>query len=80
PFLTSSVVATTVLSAAGPGGAGAGLLAALAAGERTAALLVPLGTAPGARLPGFAVDGSGRPAGQVRGIAGALEADVLLVP
>ncbi|CCG03702.1 acyl-CoA dehydrogenase family protein [Blastococcus saxobsidens] len=80
PFLTSSIVATTVLSAAAPGRAGDDLLAALAAGERTAALLVPLGTALGGGLPGFAVDGTGTMAGQVRGVAGALEADVLLVP
>lgn len=80
PFLTSSVLATTVLSAAEPGGAGDDLLAALAAGSCTAALLVPLATAPWGTLPAFAVDEAGSLAGRVRGVAGALDADVLLVP
>jgi alkylation response protein AidB-like acyl-CoA dehydrogenase len=80
PFLTSSVVATTVLLAGGPGGAADDLLAGLAAGDRTAALLLPLSTAPGAEAPGVAVDGNGRLGGRVTSVAGALEADVLLVP
>ncbi len=80
PFLTSSVVATTVLLASDVGGAGDELLAALAAGERTAALLVPLSTGPGDEMPAFVADGEGRLTGSARSVAGALEADVLLVP
>jgi alkylation response protein AidB-like acyl-CoA dehydrogenase len=79
PFLTSSVVATTVLLAAAPGGAADELLAGLAAGERTAALVLPFSAGPGEEAPGFTVDG-GRISGSARSVAGALEADVLLVP
>ncbi|RBY81255.1 acyl-CoA dehydrogenase [Blastococcus sp. TF02-09] len=80
PFFTSSVVATTVLLAAEQGGAADELLAGLAAGERTAALVLPLSTGPGDEVPGFAVDADGRLTGSARSVAGALEADVLLVP
>jgi alkylation response protein AidB-like acyl-CoA dehydrogenase len=80
PFLTSSVVATTVLLGAEPGGGADDLLAGLAAGDRTAALLIPLSTAPGSPTPGVTVDGNGRLSGRVTSVAGALEADVLLVP
>lgn len=80
PFLTSSVVATTVLLAAGPGGAVDELLAGLAAGERTAALVLPLSAGPGEEAPAFTVDGDGRISGSARSVAGVLEADVLLVP
>lgn len=89
PFLTSSVVATAVLTAGPTTGptaaataAGAELLAALAAGERTAALAVPFSQ-------GLAVDPAVDPActvedgalhGTVTSVAGALEADLLLVP
>lgn len=89
PFLTSSVVATAVLTAGPTTGptaaataAGAELLAALAAGERTAALAVPFSH-------GLAVDPAVDPActvedgalhGTVTSVAGALEADLLLVP
>jgi alkylation response protein AidB-like acyl-CoA dehydrogenase len=80
PFLTSSVVATTVLLAAQPGGAADELLAGLAAGERTAALVLPLSAGPGDEARGFAVDADGRLTGSARSVAGAVEADVLLVP
>jgi len=69
PYLTSAVIATVVLDSAD------GLLAELAAGERTACLVVPWSTAPWAELP--ALTGS---SGQVTSVAGALESDVLLVP
>ncbi|KAF0846797.1 acyl-CoA dehydrogenase family protein [Nocardia caishijiensis] len=69
PFLTSSVVATTALL-----GADASLLGELAAGERTAALAVPFSTAAHAPVAAVA-DG-----GTVTSVAGALEADLLLVP
>lgn len=68
PFLTSAVVATTALLDSGDA-----LLAQLAAGELTAALAVPFSTAPDGPLADLA-DG-----GTVRSVAGALEADVLLV-
>ena len=75
PFLTSAVVATTLLL-----GTDTPLLSALATGERTAALLVPLSTAPRAALPAVAADANGRLSGRITSVAGALEADVLLVP
>jgi alkylation response protein AidB-like acyl-CoA dehydrogenase len=74
PFLTSAVIATTVLL-----DAEADLLAALAAGERTAALAVPLSTAPDGALPAARADAGGRLTGAITSVAGALEADVLLV-
>ncbi|MGW0710271.1 acyl-CoA dehydrogenase family protein [Streptomyces sp. NPDC002643] len=76
PFLTSSVVATTVLLAAGADR----LLASLAAGESTAALLLPLSTAPGDAMSGLTADADGRISGRVTSVAGAVEADVLLAP
>ncbi|MFQ6227058.1 acyl-CoA dehydrogenase family protein [Nocardia sp. NPDC002869] len=75
PFLTSAVVATTALL-----GSGSALLGRLAAGERTAALTVPLTTAANAALPTVSADADGRLTGAVTSVAGALEADVLLVP
>lgn len=68
PFLTSAVVATTALL-----GSGDDLLARLAAGEATAALAVPFHTGPEGPLPDLAEGGT------VRSVAGAVEADVLLV-
>lgn len=69
PFLTSAVLATTVLLDSRPR-----LLADLASGERTAALAVPWSTAPHGPIPTVAAGGT------VTSVAGALEADVLLVP
>ena len=74
PFLTSSVIATTALL-----GSGSALLGELAAGERTAAVLAPLSTGPDSLLPTVAVDADGRLTGRIRSVAGALEANVLLV-
>lgn len=74
PFLTSAVVATTVLA-----GSDGDLVRQLAAGERTAALVVPLSTAPDDDLPAVRATGD-RLTGTVTSVAGALEADVLLVP
>ncbi|HLN77810.1 MAG TPA: acyl-CoA dehydrogenase family protein [Nocardioidaceae bacterium] len=74
PFLTSSVVATTVL-----GGGDQELLGALASGERTAALAVPLAATPWSFAPTVTGAGDGL-SGRVTSVAGALEADVLLVP
>jgi alkylation response protein AidB-like acyl-CoA dehydrogenase len=78
PFLTSAVVATRLLVALGPPAAEG--LAAVAAGERTLALAVPLSTAPDAPLPTFEPCRDGGLSGRVRSVAGALEADALLVP
>ncbi|SDL10830.1 Acyl-CoA dehydrogenase [Nocardioides sp. YR527] len=71
PFLTSAVVATSVLLAA-PTEKGVELLGGLAAGERTAALVVP--------LPATTVQPLEAVETEVRSVAGALEADTLLVP
>ncbi|GAA1395046.1 acyl-CoA dehydrogenase family protein [Pseudonocardia kongjuensis] len=102
PFLTSAVVATTALLDGDDGD----LLAEVAAGARTAALLVPLPTAPHDTVPAAGagpaggvvgagpaggVVGAGPAGGAVRadrgqltgtvtGVAGVLDADVLLVP
>lgn len=83
PFLTSAVVATTVLAGAGTAAA-ADLLAALADGRTTAAVAVPWTTAPEGRVPVASPAGAGAGSAAaplaVRSVAGALEADVLLVP
>jgi alkylation response protein AidB-like acyl-CoA dehydrogenase len=59
-------------------------VARLAAGDVTAALALPLAlplaTPPGAELPAVTMDDDGRLTGRVTSVAGALEADVLLVP
>ena len=73
PFLTSAVVATTALR-----DAEGDLLGQLASGERTVALVVPLSTGPDGTLPAAEVK-DGRLSGTVTSVAGALEADVLLV-
>jgi len=94
PFLTSSVVAVAAAvpvhvdgNGAGAGGseAAAGLLGALAAGARTAALAVPFAASAMSFTPtvSVAADGAlseGALSGGVSSVAGALEADVLLVP
>ncbi|MFE3281088.1 acyl-CoA dehydrogenase family protein [Nocardia sp. NPDC059239] len=74
PFLTSAVVATTALA-----DTDGELIGQLATGERTAALLVPLSTAPNGVLPTVSVLG-GKLSGTVTSVAGVLEADTLLVP
>ncbi|MBL7501986.1 acyl-CoA/acyl-ACP dehydrogenase [Frankia sp. CNm7] len=75
PFLTSAVVATMLLLNAGDD-----LLPAVASGERTAALAIPLSTAPHALLAAVATDSQQRLTGVVTSVAGAAEADTLLVP
>ncbi|MEU6642644.1 acyl-CoA dehydrogenase family protein [Saccharomonospora sp. NPDC046836] len=79
PFLTSAVIATTALLGVDTA-AGSELLAGLAAGERTASLAVSLATAPFGPLPAVEVDRRGRLTGAIASVAGALDADVLLVP
>ncbi|RDH09410.1 acyl-CoA dehydrogenase family protein [Tsukamurella pulmonis] len=74
-FLTSAGIATATALAAGA----TDLVAALAAGERTAALAVPFSVDPHGPVRGVTVTG-GALTGTVRSVAGALGADVLLVP
>ncbi|WP_141012580.1 acyl-CoA dehydrogenase family protein [Nocardioides sambongensis] len=74
PFLTSSVLATGLLASPTATDAAAEVLTALAAGEQVATLVVPWSTGPG-DVPLLGSDG-----GAVRSVAGAVEADVLLVP
>ncbi|MEU4829612.1 acyl-CoA dehydrogenase family protein [Streptosporangium sp. NPDC023615] len=77
PFLTSSVLATKALLAAG----GGDLIGELASGETTAALAVSLAASPYRPLPETLTVTDGRTLnGQVRAVAGADVADVLLVP
>jgi len=77
PFLTSSVLATVALLRAGEGE----LIRELASGETTAALAVSLAASP-YRPPRetVTVTGEGILDGEVRAVAGADVADVLLVP
>ncbi|MFD3509759.1 acyl-CoA dehydrogenase family protein [Nocardia sp. NPDC058666] len=75
PFLTSAVLATVALLRAGD----TSLVRELAEGNRTAALTVPLSTTPGAvSAQVLVVDGM--LTGVVTSVAGALEADLLVVP
>ncbi|TYB41931.1 acyl-CoA dehydrogenase family protein [Actinomadura chibensis] len=81
PFLTSAVMATAALLAAGE----RDLLGRLAAGDAVAVLAVPFSTAPGDDVPGVAgVPGvaaaDGALTGEVAAVADGLAADVLLVP
>lgn len=75
PFLSSAVLATVALTVAGD----TETLPALAAGEATAALAVPLSTAPW-QVPAGVTSGSDGLTGQVTSVAGAAAADVLVVP
>jgi alkylation response protein AidB-like acyl-CoA dehydrogenase len=86
PYLTSAVMATTALLGTGD----AELLGGLASGRLTAALAVGFATMPGAEMSSWPVrlcppqdgdaPGVARLTGSVTGVAGALAADVLLVP
>ncbi len=75
PFLSSAVLATVALLRAGD----TETVCALARGASTAALVVPLSTAPGDPIVGVG-DGIGGLSGSVTSVAGAGEADVLVVP
>lgn len=75
PFLSSAVLATVALLGAGD----TETVSALARGEVTAALVVPLSTAPGDALAGVTGGAEGL-SGSVGSVAGAAEADVLVVP
>ena len=86
PYLTSAVMATTALLGTGD----AELLGGLASGRLTAALAVGFAIMPGAEMSSWPVrlcppqdgdaPGVARLTGSVTGVAGALAADVLLVP
>jgi alkylation response protein AidB-like acyl-CoA dehydrogenase len=75
PFLSSAVLATVALLRAGE----TETLSALAEGTLTAALVVPLSTAPGDPVVGVSTGADGL-TGVVTSVAGAGEADVLVVP
>ncbi|NLU85163.1 acyl-CoA dehydrogenase family protein [Rhodococcus sp. HNM0569] len=75
PFLTSAVLATLALRGAGD----TDLLPALASGESTAALVVSLST-PSFTAPAGVRVVDGALTGAVRSVAGAAQADVLVVP
>jgi alkylation response protein AidB-like acyl-CoA dehydrogenase len=75
PFLSSAVLGTVALLAAGD----TDTVKGLATGSLTAALAVPLSTAPDDAVTGVAVSGDGL-TGRVTSVAGASEADVLVVP
>ncbi|HEU4363244.1 MAG TPA: acyl-CoA dehydrogenase family protein, partial [Mycobacterium sp.] len=75
PYLSSAVLATTALLAAGD----TGTVAALARGETTAALAVPLSTGPGDRVAGVGIGADGL-TGTVTSVADAATAAVLVVP
>ncbi|GIH92249.1 acyl-CoA dehydrogenase family protein [Planobispora siamensis] len=77
PFLTSAVLATKALLEVGE----EDLIQELASGETTAALVVPLAASPYRPLRETVTVGEdGTLSGEVRGVAGADVADVLLVP
>jgi alkylation response protein AidB-like acyl-CoA dehydrogenase len=84
PFLSSAVLATVALlrasetDTATDAATETATLSELAAGTATAALVVPLSTAPWDRITG--VSNSDGLTGQVTSVAGAAEADVLVVP
>ncbi|TVL89555.1 acyl-CoA dehydrogenase [Streptomyces sp. SAJ15] len=83
PYLTSAVLAVRTLLGCDPEAEEEvrGLLGRLAAGRATAALAVPLSTAPGgAPRPTVRADADGRLTGRVTGVAGAIGASTLLVP
>ncbi len=79
PFLTSAVIATTVLLESVLPGPGTDLLGSIASGEQTAALAVTWSAAPDSVIASVSAT-EGRLTGTITSVAGALEADVLLVP
>ena len=75
PFLSSAVLATVALMRAGD----TETVSELAQGSLTAALVVPLSTTPGDPVGGVSIGGDGLN-GSVSSVAGAGEAEVLVVP
>lgn len=80
PFLGSAVLATTALLGCEPSDAVAELLDALGAGRSVGALAVPLAAAPGSAYPSTVRADGATLHGQVRSVADAGAADVLVVP
>jgi alkylation response protein AidB-like acyl-CoA dehydrogenase len=80
PFLTSGVVATAALLAAGRSAAADDALGRLAAGESSGVLALPLSTSPGAPWPSAVVLDGDRLHGAVTSVADGELADVVLVP
>jgi alkylation response protein AidB-like acyl-CoA dehydrogenase len=74
PFLTSAVIATTLLL-----DCETNLLGALTSGEQTAALAVTWSAEPDSTIPAVRVVDD-RLTGTITSVAGALEADLLLIP
>ena len=75
PFLGSAVIATALVARVGAND----LLRALATGQQSAAVAVPLSLGPGARFPADVQSADGLLDGAVRGVADAATADHLLV-
>jgi alkylation response protein AidB-like acyl-CoA dehydrogenase len=73
PFLTSSVIAATVLLAGD-----SDLVGRLARGEATVALLAPFTAASATGVPTFRKEPDGRLSGRATSVAGVLDAEVLL--
>jgi alkylation response protein AidB-like acyl-CoA dehydrogenase len=80
PFLGSAVLATTALLGCGRGDAVTDLLKALASGESTGALALPLSTGPGSEFPATVRVENGALHGTIASVADAFVADVLVVP
>ncbi|SDC12510.1 acyl-CoA dehydrogenase family protein [Actinokineospora iranica] len=79
PFLGSAVLATAALLRVSDDEHARSALAKLAAGDATAALVVPLSAWPGSPLPSVRAEGGGL-VGTVRSVADAAVADLLVVP
>ncbi|HEY0775907.1 MAG TPA: acyl-CoA dehydrogenase family protein [Nocardioidaceae bacterium] len=79
PFLTSSVVAVVALGAVDVHPVDDDLVGRLASGDVTAALVVPLSASAMSFATTVKASGDSL-SGEVRSVAGAVEADVLLVP
>jgi alkylation response protein AidB-like acyl-CoA dehydrogenase len=75
PFLTSAVIATTTLL-----NGDTALLIELVDNRRTACLALPLATAPHWPPPCIVADRRGRLSGSISSVAGANEADLILIP
>jgi alkylation response protein AidB-like acyl-CoA dehydrogenase len=80
PFLGSAVLATTALLGCEPTDAVGELLEALGAGRSVAALAVSLAGAPGSGFPSTVEHADGVLRGEIRTVADAGAADVLIVP
>jgi alkylation response protein AidB-like acyl-CoA dehydrogenase len=80
PHLGASLATAALLAAADDGVADDGLLAAVAAGEATAVLVLPLSTPPATPVPASVHAANGVLTGTVTGVADALGAEVLILP